>query len=128
MLAQNLALHALCLGYTARFVSASAMLTDLAAQDGAGRRTSSPRDARVGGLARDLERLQYLSTRQVEARESWGLTGSQALAEFLCQDADLGRKASAIEWLSKSGSYCSKHHYADFLNSLIALANSPKSA
>ncbi|MCY0987972.1 ATP-binding protein [Nannocystis sp. ILAH1] len=35
MLAQNLALHALVLGHTARFVSASAMLTDLAAQDGA---------------------------------------------------------------------------------------------
>ncbi|MFY0535241.1 ATP-binding protein [Nannocystis pusilla] len=35
MLAQNLALHALVLGHSARFVSASAMLTDLAAQDGA---------------------------------------------------------------------------------------------
>lgn len=35
MLAQNLALHALGLGHTARFVSASAMLTDLASQDGA---------------------------------------------------------------------------------------------
>jgi DNA replication protein DnaC len=35
MLAQNLALHALGHGYTARFVSAAAMLTDLAAQDGA---------------------------------------------------------------------------------------------
>lgn len=35
MLAQNLALHALGLGHTARFTSASAMLTDLAAQDGA---------------------------------------------------------------------------------------------
>jgi hypothetical protein len=59
-------------------------------------------------LCTDLERLQYLSTRQVEARESWGLTGSQALAELLCQDADLGRKASAIRWLAKSVSYCSK--------------------
>ena len=35
MLAQNLALHALGLGHTARFTSASAMLSDLAAQDGA---------------------------------------------------------------------------------------------
>ena len=32
---------------------------------------------------RGLERLHQLSTTQVEARESWGLTGSQRQGEFV---------------------------------------------
>lgn len=61
-----------------------------------------------GRLRADVERLHDVSTTQVDARESWGFAGAQGMDDFSCQDADLGRKASAIEMLAESAPHCSK--------------------
>ena len=57
-------------------------------------------------LPRGSTRLHQLSKRWADSREIWGLTGVQALGEFMKYDADLWRKASAYKGLKNPRRYC----------------------